>query len=89
MLCVVHWIQAVNAYYACFLYGTSTEDSKLVQFSRLLLSMEVISAKKYWHMPDSSIYDQAVAESSRMIGVWLASTVCIRASRHIYLDERV
>ncbi|CAE7463005.1 eng2, partial [Symbiodinium microadriaticum] len=46
---------------------SSSEDSSLVKFSRLLMAMEVRSARKYWHAPDSYVYDEVVAQSSRMI----------------------
>jgi len=59
--------EAVNAYYACYLYGSATKNKDLEQFSHLLLEMEVQGARKYWHMPDDSVYDSFFA-SSKMAG---------------------
>jgi len=59
--------EAVNAYYACYLYGDATKDVALKQFSRLLLAMEVQAAKHYWQMQDSHVYDAYFA-SSKMVG---------------------
>eukprot|EP00980_Cylindrotheca_fusiformis_P031797 scaffold26981_cov157-Cylindrotheca_fusiformis.AAC.6 len=47
--------EAVNCYYGAYLWslvrhGTSTAGSDLTDFTRLLLAMEIRSAKTYWHM---------------------------------------
>jgi hypothetical protein len=56
VLCVFH--QAVNAYYACYLYSSATEDLGRMAFMQLALTMEVQAVKYYWHMPNgSTIYD--------------------------------
>jgi hypothetical protein len=59
--------QAVNAYYAVYLYALATANVDLTHFSHLLLSMEVQSAQLYWHMPNDDIYD-SVFSASRMAG---------------------
>jgi endo-1,3(4)-beta-glucanase len=53
--------EAVNCYYGVFLWsfirhGSGSGPSELVDFTRLLLAMEIRSAKTYWHMvpPDST-----------------------------------
>eukprot|EP00602_Paraphysomonas_sp_CaronLab_P008489 CAMPEP_0185027768 /NCGR_PEP_ID=MMETSP1103-20130426/12976_1 /TAXON_ID=36769 /ORGANISM="Paraphysomonas bandaiensis, Strain Caron Lab Isolate" /LENGTH=732 /DNA_ID=CAMNT_0027561887 /DNA_START=194 /DNA_END=2392 /DNA_ORIENTATION=- len=59
--------EAVNAYYAVKLYADATEDTELSKFADLMLSMEVHSVKKYWHVSNFDIYDEAIG-NIRMIG---------------------
>jgi endo-1,3(4)-beta-glucanase len=59
--------EAVNAYYAVYLYALATANVDLTRFSHLLLSMEVQAAQFYWHMPNDDIYDSVFA-ASRMAG---------------------
>lgn len=54
-------LQAVNAYYACYLYGLATANTYLTQASQTMLTMEIIAAQLYWHMPNSNIYDSLFA----------------------------
>ena len=61
------FVQAVNAYYAVYLYALATANVDLTHFSHLLLSMEVQAAQFYWHMPNDDIYDSVFA-ASRMAG---------------------
>eukprot|EP01041_Mallomonas_annulata_P008922 gene8922-18461_t len=60
--------EAVNAYYACYLYGLATSNVDLTNFGHSLLTMEIQSAQVYWHMgADSTVYDD-VFKVSRMAG---------------------
>lgn len=59
--------EAVNAYYACYLYGLATANTDLSSFAQSLLTMEMQSAQTYWHMRSSDIYD-AIFASNRMVG---------------------
>lgn len=60
--------EAVNAYYACYLYGLSTSNPTLSQHSRTMLAMETQAVKYYWHMtPNSLVYD-ALFASNVMVG---------------------
>ena len=61
--------EAINAYYAVSLYGWATKNQQMINHGRVLLALELRSAKKYWQMPPSSkIYDPAFA-SNRMAGI--------------------
>lgn len=59
--------EAVNAYYACYLYALATANKDLQWFSHTLLATEVQAAQLYWHMPNDDIYD-AIFSASRMVG---------------------
>ena len=60
--------EAVNAYYAVYLYAMESKQKHLMNFAHLLLAMEIQATKKYWHMPrDNEIYDSVFA-ASKMIG---------------------
>mmetsp|Transcript_22238 Transcript_22238/g.32478 ORF Transcript_22238/g.32478 Transcript_22238/m.32478 type:complete len:916 (-) Transcript_22238:215-2962(-) len=61
--------EAVNAYYAVYLWSLVRENEKLSNFSRLLLAMEIRGAKNYWHIgPDSIAFDEAFTEQNYMVG---------------------
>jgi len=64
-------LQAVNAYYGCYLYseasGKSQYHSRVMQ---LLLAMEVQATGVYWHMKDDSVYEQLFSKN-RMAGMHL------------------
>lgn len=49
--------EAVNAYYACYLYGMTAGDELLKFHSQFMLTLEVEAVKMYWHMPNSDVYD--------------------------------
>ena len=60
--------EAVNAYYAAFLYGQQTQNADLTRFAQTMLAMEIQSTLYYWHMPlDTEVYDSIFA-SNKMIG---------------------
>ena len=59
--------EAVNAYYACYLYGSTTGDKELTQHSQFMLALEVEAVKLYWHMPNSEVYDSYFS-SNVMVG---------------------
>jgi hypothetical protein len=61
--------EAINAYYSCFLYGLSTSNFLLSQFSHTLLAMEIEGAIMYWHMDSysSKIYDKIFSQNG-MVG---------------------
>ena len=72
--------EAVNAYYGAFLYAKATGNSDFTKLAHTLLSMEVLTAKTYWHMspillnnpqtqqePRSQIYDNVFA-ANLMVG---------------------
>jgi len=50
--------EAVNAYYACYLYGLATANTDLTSFGHALMTMEIQATQIYWHMRrDSDVYD--------------------------------
>lgn len=52
--------EAVNGYYAIYLWGLATNDDNIKDWGRILLATEIRTAKKYWHMDpnDISIYEE-------------------------------
>ena len=59
--------EAVNAYYACYLFALGTNNKDLKDFSYFLLASEVQAAQTYWHMPNDDIYDSIFAANG-MVG---------------------
>jgi endo-1,3(4)-beta-glucanase len=60
--------EAVNAYYAVYLYAKATGKTELMSFAHLTLAMELHSTKTYWHMKsDSDVYDSVFA-AGKMVG---------------------
>ena len=59
--------EAINAYYACYLYGIASNNLNLQQFAHTIVSMEIQSVQHYWHMSNSEIYDGIFA-AGRMVG---------------------
>jgi len=68
--------EAVNAYYAIYLWGLSVGDEFTSNLGRLLLATEIRSSQKYWHMyPENfEIYDSVFAKNS-VVGVLWSSKV--------------
>ncbi len=64
--------EAVNGYYAAYLWGLATNDARLRDFGRLLLATEVRSAQTYWQIKDTSIYPEPFA-SGKIVGVLWAT----------------
>ena len=56
--------EAVNCYYAVYLWSIVRKNSKLNYFSRLLLASEIRSARTYWHMgKNSTIYNEKFSKN--------------------------
>ena len=56
--------EAVNCYYAVYLWSLVRKSAKLNYFSRLLLASEIRGAQAYWHMgKNSTIYDEEFAKN--------------------------
>lgn len=78
--------EAINAYYSVYLLGLSIKSKVLEDFGRILLSMEMRSAREYWQMPaNSSIYEPIYA-ANRMTGQ-IASTKTVYFTWFGQLDE--
>jgi endo-1,3(4)-beta-glucanase len=60
--------EAVNAYYAAYLYGQQTQNIDLMRFAHTMMATEVQATLTYWHMPaESDVYDALFAQN-RMAG---------------------
>jgi endo-1,3(4)-beta-glucanase len=66
-LFLLNLLQAVNAYYAVYLYALATQQADMQRFASAMLAMEIASVQAYWHMRDASIYDAVFAQSA-MVG---------------------
>jgi endo-1,3(4)-beta-glucanase len=64
--------EAVNGYYAAYLWGLATNDARMRDFGRLLLATEIRSAQTYWQIKDTSIYPEPFA-SGKIVGVLWAT----------------
>jgi endo-1,3(4)-beta-glucanase len=60
--------EAINGYYAVYLWGLATGDARLRDFGRLLLGTELRAAQTYWQVKDESIYP-APFSSHKIVGV--------------------
>lgn len=60
--------QAVNAYYAVYLYALATQDVERQRFANAMLTMEIVSAHAYWHMGSANHVYDAVFAASAMVG---------------------
>lgn len=63
--------EAINAYYAVYLFGEATNNTDLRDWGRMLTQMELRAGRKYWQMPlSSTIYEgDGAFESNKMAGV--------------------
>jgi endo-1,3(4)-beta-glucanase len=61
--------EAVNAYYATYLFGLAINDTKMADLGRILLAMEIRGAQKYWQITNSSgLYEEPFA-SGKVVGM--------------------
>ncbi len=61
--------EAVNAWYAVYLYGLATGDSRIRDLGRILLATEIRSARKYWQIrSEDDIYPRPFADN-KVVGV--------------------
>lgn len=67
--------EAVNGYYAVYLLGLATHNTRLKDWGRVLLASELRSVHRYWQMKEGDdIYDSLFA-ANRMVGVVAALEV--------------
>jgi len=59
--------EAVNSYYACYLYALASSNKDLQYFAHFLLASEVQAAQTYWHMQNDDVYD-SVFSANKMVG---------------------
>mmetsp|Transcript_1217 Transcript_1217/g.3601 ORF Transcript_1217/g.3601 Transcript_1217/m.3601 type:complete len:720 (+) Transcript_1217:142-2301(+) len=64
--------EAVNGYYGVYLMGLARGDQELADWGRLLLAMELRSAKKYWQIKPTGeqIYPQPFAKNGVVGILW-------------------
>ncbi|CAD7699408.1 unnamed protein product [Ostreobium quekettii] len=67
--------EAVNAYYALYLLGSAMEDKQLGDWGRILMSMELAAAQKYWHIPSSSAIYPAPFSATKIVGILWSTRV--------------
>ncbi len=61
--------EAVNAWYAVYLWGLVNGDERLEDLGRLMLATEIRSAKRYWQIPSSNdLYPPPFADN-KVVGV--------------------
>lgn len=61
--------EAVNAWYATYLYGLVTENEDLAQLSRVLLAMEIDATQVYWQVDDEDGIYPAPFSDYHAVGV--------------------
>lgn len=67
--------EAVNAWYACMLWGIAIGDNNIKEHARLLLATEIRAAQKYWQIDSGDgIYDATFA-ANKCVGVLWATKV--------------
>lgn len=64
--------EAVNGYYAVYLWGLATGNDELKDWGRILTATEIRATKKYWHMypNDKSIYESPFVEQGSIGILW-------------------
>lgn len=67
--------EAVNAWYAVYLYGLATGDRRLADLGRLLMATEIRTVQRYWQIRSGSeIYESPFADN-KVVGVLWSTKV--------------
>ncbi|KAJ1798809.1 hypothetical protein LPJ75_006778, partial [Coemansia sp. RSA 2598] len=63
--------EAINAYYAIYLYALATDRLDIARYARAVLQLEARTSRVYWHLDDltSSIYPEEYAKSKAIVGI--------------------
>jgi len=61
--------EAVNAWYALHLLGLARSDSRMSELGRVLLALEVDSARTYWQIPAASTIYQDPFKQNMCVGI--------------------
>jgi endo-1,3(4)-beta-glucanase len=61
--------EAVNAWYGLQLLGAATGDARMRDLGRLLLALEIDSARTYWQIPAASTVYQDPFAQNRCVGI--------------------
>ncbi|KAJ1989974.1 hypothetical protein GGI25_003262 [Coemansia spiralis] len=62
--------EAINAYYAAYLYAQATNRKEIARFARAVLQMEARASRTYWHvgdLPDS--YPDVYSQDKAVVGI--------------------
>ncbi|KAJ9059935.1 hypothetical protein DSO57_1036371 [Entomophthora muscae] len=63
--------ESVNAYYAMYLLALTLKDQQLARISNLLLTTELRSSRKYWHMDSQhDVYPPVFAQGKTVGVLW-------------------
>ncbi|KAJ1983865.1 hypothetical protein H4R34_001007 [Dimargaris verticillata] len=67
--------EAVNGYYALYLLGLALQDTAVARVGNALATMEVLSARTYWHMSDKhSVYSLEFSKN-KVVGIMWTTKV--------------
>ncbi|MCH92996.1 endo-13(4)-beta-glucanase 1-like [Trifolium medium] len=62
--------QAVNAYYSAALIGMAYDDVELVATASTLTSLEILSAKMWWHVKEgANMYERDFTKNNKVITI--------------------
>jgi endo-1,3(4)-beta-glucanase len=61
--------EAVNGWYAVYLWGLVTNDERLEDLGRLMLASEIRCAKRYWQIPSSNTLYPPPFADNKVVGV--------------------
>ena len=67
--------EALNAYYGVMLMGVALKNDNIMNYGRILLAMELISTKTYWHIPSISTIYPDIFKVNKMVGVLWATKI--------------
>ncbi|KAJ1967559.1 hypothetical protein H4R35_006675 [Dimargaris xerosporica] len=67
--------EAVNGYYALYLLGLALQDTNIAHLGNALVTMEILSARNYWHMSDKhSVYSPEFSKN-KVVGIMWTTKV--------------
>ncbi|KAJ1903195.1 hypothetical protein LPJ71_005273 [Coemansia sp. S17] len=67
--------EAINAYYAAYLYAQATGRQSIARYIRAILQLEARSSRVYWHLGDlaSDVYPETFARGRAVVGILWSS----------------
>ncbi|KAJ2090066.1 hypothetical protein GGI09_006188 [Coemansia sp. S100] len=67
--------EAINAYYAAYLYAQATGRPSIARYTRAILQLEARSSRVYWHLGDlaSDVYPETFARGRAVVGILWSS----------------
>ncbi|KAJ2887071.1 hypothetical protein FB639_001444 [Coemansia asiatica] len=63
--------EAINAYYATYLYALMTDRLDIAYYARAVLQLEARTSRIYWHLDDlaNDIYPEEYAKNQKIVGI--------------------